>query len=176
MKEIKVYEFNRKDLIFNSIFTLAQIILVLWAIFKLYPYPFIIPFVILLPAIFLRFQVYEMYMTLQFTKYDAGNTLVINADRNELTLSKNGKVKVITNDQIERIELYEQKSLGKFGKYDYMVIYIFDQQEILITDFTIPLLANDSIMMKFLRKKPRIHFCKRFNYIDETKFKPLFSN
>jgi hypothetical protein len=175
MKETRIYEFKQKGLIFNAIFTFAQVLLIIWVIYKLFWYPFIWPFVILLPAIFLRFQVYEMYMIRQFTRYDAGKKIVVHESRELLTLTQRGTTATISNADVERIECYDQKYLSKFGKYDYMVIYTTDQREILLTDFTVPLLANDSIMMKFLRKKPRTYFEKRFNYIDEAKFKPYLT-
>jgi len=60
--------------------------------------------------------------------------------------------------------------MGKFGKYDYMVIYTIDDKKILITKFTVPSLLYDKIIETFLSKVPRVYFKKQFNYIDQQKF------
>jgi len=60
--------------------------------------------------------------------------------------------------------LFDQSNLGKFGSYEYLVICTHDKQ-LLITNFTIPLQGVDSILSKFLSKKPRQTFITRFNFI-----------
>ncbi|MDB5091199.1 MAG: hypothetical protein JWR09_5193 [Mucilaginibacter sp.] len=78
----------------------------------------------------------------------------------------------VKKDDVVKVEIYNQKNLGKFGSYNYVVIYTIDQKKLLITRFTVPLLLSDRILESFLSKKPRIYFKKQFNYINEEKFKP----
>ncbi|HTE01516.1 MAG TPA: hypothetical protein VK668_19650 [Mucilaginibacter sp.] len=109
----------------------------------------------------------------QFNKYDAGKKVVISDDRSIFTLVDKSSVVTINNSDVEKVELYEQKSLGKFGTYSYMIIYTNDRKKLLVTQFTIPRLAYDNILQSFLRKKSRFYFKKTFNYIDEKQFKSI---
>ena len=80
----------------------------------------------------------------------------------------------ILSTDIEKVEVYDQKDWGKFGKYAYIVIYTIDQQQLLITQFTVPGLLLDRTLESFLRKKPRVYFKKALNFINESQFKPFF--
>ena len=176
MTEEKEYIFKGRNIAFNIVS--SSVLLVFSGIFcyALFNGPFVLSRVAALLLIVMFFacviyiQYYVVRVTQQFTKYDERKSVVVNADRSQLTLFQHDNAVTIANEEVERIESYQQKYLGTFGYYNYIVIYTIDKRQILLTNFTLPLLLGDRILEKFLTKKPRTYFKKRFNYIDETKF------
>ena len=173
MKGTQEYIFKKRGILFDVVLTIVFVSFMTGG--GIYVAPKSIPmscFFITVGAIFAYFQLYEIKVTRQYNKYDEGKTVLISDDRLTLTwINRNSKISV-NNADIEKVEIYEQNSLGKFGKYGYMVIYTNDGHQLLITDFTISRQVYDLYLEKYLSKKPRLYFKKTFNYIDETKFKP----
>jgi hypothetical protein len=172
MKEGKEYLFKNKLslLVFELIATIITIFLMTVFVVKLYSNPVILLIILILPATLFYFQAYSTYMTYQFIKYDYGKKIIISADRLTLQLTQKEKTITISSFDVDKVELHEQNSLGKFGTYNYLVIYTADHKEILITKFTIPLLLNDRILETFLKQKPRIYLRKNFNCIPQGRF------
>ncbi len=173
----KEYTYKSKWLIVDKLVLLLCIVPLLVGIISIYRHPVIIHpliflFVLALPFVPFYFKLNVVRVTTQFDKYDRGKTVIISADRLKLKMIQADNVIEISAADVEKVELYEQKRLGNFAPYNYVVIYTYGGMKLLITDFTIPLLISEKALEKFLRKKPRSHFRKRFNYIDEEKFKP----
>jgi len=184
MKQEKEYIFKERESELPFYIISSSIFLIILGIFcyALFRGPLVLSrvmillLIILLVACVIRLQYYVIRITQQFTKYDDNKIVVISTDRSQLSLMQNDKTIVLNHDEVARVESYEQKYLGNFGSYNYIVIYTNDERQILLTNFTVPLLLFDSMMTKFLRGKPRTYFKKRFNYIDQTKFKTLSVN
>jgi len=170
MKEIKEYNFKGRSVIFELIIFSILAVPTIWLLVSSYRQPMVFVFA-LIPGILLFFQGYVSRITMQFNKYDDGKRVIISDDRSTMTIIQGSSSAIVENTDIERVAIYEQKSLGKFGSYNYMVLYTSDSKELLITNFTIPLLIYDRILESFLSKKPRVYYKKRFNYIDEKRFK-----
>jgi hypothetical protein len=180
MKQSKEYIFKSRNLLYETIFTGVVLVLSLFLLLSLFRLVSLhkFPVVLLVNSVFfvwasLMFycKLYTLKITRQFIKYDEGKKVVIDSARTSLTLTQGDKTRTINSDQVQRVEVYEQKYLGNFGRYNYIVIYTVDGERLLITNFTIPLLTYDRILEVFLRKKPRTYFKTRFNFIDEDKFK-----
>ncbi|MGF7077491.1 hypothetical protein [Mucilaginibacter sp. R-33] len=170
MKQPKVYTFKNNKLTGEVIIMAVNVALIIFIVIKVYQHPLIALFLALLPATFLYFQVYVVRVINQFNEYDRGKQLIISDGREVATLIYQDQTLVLNRADLVRVELYEQKDMGKFGKYDYMVIYTIDDKKILITKFTVPSLLYDKIIETFLSKVPRVYFKKQFNYIDQQKF------
>ncbi len=172
MKETKEYTYADRSPASDLILLGMMILLMLFIIIKMYQH--ILPMLLLaaVPGAFLYFQIYGVRISRQFKKYDYGKRVIISEDRDTLTCIKQNNTIVINHADVVRVEIHEQTDLGKFGKYNYMVIYTNPGAQTLITDLTIPLLILDKPMELFLKKVPRVYFKKQFNFIDETKFKP----
>lgn len=171
MKTAKEYQFKSKLLVLEILFLAISLLPMVSVVAILFRNPVIMVIVCVLPFALFYLQFYTVCITLQFNKYDQGKKVYINDDRSTLTMVKGDITFIINETDVERVEVYEQNSLGKFGTYNYIVIYTVDDRKLLITKFTVPLLVYDKILEKFLKKKPRVYFKKNFNYIDESKFK-----
>ncbi|MES2109271.1 MAG: hypothetical protein V4577_11005 [Bacteroidota bacterium] len=169
MKEPKTYQFEKRNMLFDELLTVFLIGVLVYAFISVFPHVLIFLLILSMVGIFPYFQLYVLRINWQFNKYDAGKNIVINADRTSLTVTRGDEITIIGKDDVDRVEIYEQKNLGKFGKYEYIVIYA-GQNQVLITDLTIPRLIYDRLLESFLSKKPRTYFKKRFNFIDESKF------
>jgi hypothetical protein len=170
MKEPKEYTYEKGKVLLEVLFTIVGAIPMVVLILVSYQNPILALLVALLPGVLLYFQIYTLRITYQFNKYDRGKKIIISEDRLTMTLIYKGNEIKVNSANIEKIEIYEQNSLGKFGTYNYIVIYTNVDQKLLITKFTIPLLIYDKILETYLRKKPRLYFKKTFNFIDEDKF------
>lgn len=170
MKTAKEYTYKNKSLIVELSLLIMMTLLVIYIIIKMYQHLFLALIIASIPGTFLYFQIYVVRVLLQFRKYDNGKQLIISEDRTILTCIHQNNTININQTDINRVEIYEQKDLGKFGKYDYMVIYTNAGEQIIITDLTVPLLVFDRIMELFLKKRPRVYFKKQFNFIDSKKF------
>jgi len=170
MKEIKEYNFKCRSLIFEFIILAILAVPTIWLLVSSYRHPAVWIFA-LIPGGLLFFQLYVISITMQFNKYDDGKRIIISNDRSTMTMVQHDKSIEINGADIEKVAVFKQKSLGKFGTYSYIVLYTSDSRKLLITNFTIPLLVYDSILESFLRKKSRVYYIKRFNYIDEKQFK-----
>ncbi|MDN3579471.1 hypothetical protein [Mucilaginibacter flavus] len=170
MKQANAYVYKGKSVIAELVLAGMMVGLILFALIKMYMSPLALFFVITLPAVLLYFQMYVVLITRQFNRYDNSKRITISEDRTTLTYIHQNVTITINRGSIAKVEIYEQKDLGKFGNYTYMVIYTNTAEQILITKFTVPLLANDRIMQVFLSRVPRIYFKKQFNFIDRKKF------
>jgi len=171
MKQPKEYTFKNRFLIPEIVLAATLAGVLMYMGIKLYREPFIMLFACSMPGFFLYFYSYVIRIMLQFYKYDKDKKIIISDDRLSMQIIRDGNITTIKKDGVEKVEIYEQKWLGKFARYNYMVIYLTNSDHTLITQFTIPRLAFDNILATFLSKKPRTTFYKRFNYIDESKFK-----
>ncbi|MES2278014.1 MAG: hypothetical protein V4592_18440 [Bacteroidota bacterium] len=113
------------------------------------------------------FQIYGILLSHQYNRYDKNKSISISEDRLSLTVIQNDVKKVIKSEDVVNIEVYEGKSLGKFTNLSYIIINTVANEEILITQLTIPFLIYDKILETFLRKKPRVYFKKNINFIKD---------
>jgi hypothetical protein len=170
MKEVREYNFKSRSVIFELIIFLILAVPTTWLLVSSYRHPLVLIFA-LIPGGLLYLQDYVVRITRQFNKYDDRKKITISDDRSTIAIVQGDKRTEIKDVDVEKVAIFEQKSLGKFGNYSYLVLYTTDSQELLITNFTIPLLVYDRILESFLRKKPRVYYKKTFNYIDEKRFK-----
>lgn len=169
MREPCTYIFKKRSAFAEGFLVAMLASLVVWGSISVFPNLLLLLLIGAIPSVLGHFQLYVYRITRQFNKYDHGKTITINADRNTLTLTTHDETLVIKKDDVEKVEIYDQNDLGRFGRFEYVVIYTAGKN-ILITKFTIPLLVYDKMLESFLSKKPRTHFKKRFNFIDESKF------
>src|ERR1700755_2981981 len=119
MKVPKEYVFKKKGMVFELILTFISLTPVVLLLVTLFREPIIMLFIGLIPGTLLYFQIYTIRIIRQFNKYDIGKKIIISDSRLTLTLIYKGNVTEIKNSDVERVEIYEQKSLGKFGTYNY---------------------------------------------------------
>ncbi|MFB9842544.1 hypothetical protein [Mucilaginibacter ginsenosidivorans] len=170
MKKTKEFVFKKKSIVIEIFALIIFLIGIIFSLIKTHHNPTFFLFASAILAALAYLQFYELYMIRQFNFLDKGKKMIINSDNSKLTITKNGKEISIDRDDVNKVEIFEQKSLGKFGTYNYIIIYTSDFRKLLVTKFTIPLLAYDTALQSFLRKKPRICYRKFFNYIDKRQF------
>ncbi len=175
LKEDKEYRFKGKSLVFELAVFIVFALPVLIFVVSLYQKPIFLLPAIIAPGFILYFEYYTILLVMQYKKYDSEKKITITADRQTLNVEHDERVAIFKHDEIERVDIYEGGNLGKFGNFGYLVIYTVNGNWLLITNQTIPLLASDPILSRFLSKKPRQNFKKYFNFIDESKF-PLNAN
>ena len=169
MREAKEYSFKSQGELWALLFILPFLAIISYATFKLINHPLVLLLVMSIPGYILYLQYHTTRIVFQYSKYDKGKKILISADRLSLTMMQNDITTVIHYEDVDKVEIYESENLGKFGGYRYIIICTNDQRKILITSFTIPLLMYDKGLEYFLRKKKRVYFKKRFNYIDVDK-------
>ncbi|PTR00034.1 hypothetical protein C8P68_102865 [Mucilaginibacter yixingensis] len=164
MKTAKTYVFKPRRWGFELIFFLVFLTPPVALIISAWRYPLVVLLGCSAPAYLLYLQQYVIRVICQYNRADSNKTIIINEDRNEMTFLQNDESFVIHRDDVEKVLLFDQSNLGKFGTYRYMVICTFDKQ-LLITNFTVPRQGFDNILSRFLSNKPRQTFIKRFNFI-----------
>lgn len=167
MKQPKEYTFKRRSLLFDGLLSLIGIGVDVYAIIKLYNHPLALLFALVIPGTIFYFQWYTFLISIQFNRCDDGKKITISDDRQYITLNNGNNSITINNSEVDHVEFYEQRSLGKFGTYNYLVIYTINGRTLLITDFTIPHLLSDSALKKFFSNSRRIYNKKTFNYINK---------
>ena len=174
MREAKEYAFKSQGELLSLLFILPFLAIIIYGIFKLINHPIALLVVMPIPGCMLYLQYHTTRIAFQYSKYDKGKKILISADRLSLTMTQNSIKTVIRSEDVEKVEIYKATSLRRFGSYEYIIIYTNDQRKILITNFTIPLLIYDKALEYFLRKKKRVYFKKRFNYIDVDKISLMY--
>ncbi|QXV67130.1 hypothetical protein INP83_08620 [Mucilaginibacter sp. 21P] len=167
MRRKKEYNFKKASIWFDvvmAVFLVSVFIYCLLSIFFDGASRFVL-LVLIIPAFLLWFQAYVIFITIQFNNADNGKQIIIDDLGDNMIVIQHDEQININRDEIDLVEIHEQKSLGKFGTYNYMVIVLKSAVKITITQFTVPLLAYDNIMQSFLREKPRQYYKKTFNYI-----------
>lgn len=167
----KRYSFNPRYVIFNIVFTFAIIGIAVWMIIESLLLLINVPplfFLLFFSAIggLLYLQIKTTLVQWQHYQADKDKEIIISADRLALSLTQGQHRVSINSNDVTKVEIYEGKPWGRFSDFDYIVIYATNNQKIVITQFTVPLLVYDKALEKFLRKKPRAYFKKRFNFID----------
>ncbi|QEC76364.1 hypothetical protein [Mucilaginibacter ginsenosidivorax] len=169
----KRYTFNPRRLIFESVFTLALVGFAVWFTIKaVLLFPATGPLLLFLLFFFtglisILYQQIKTWLVLrQYYQFDKDKTIILSADRLTLNMGKDNLDIHINSDEVVTVEIYEGKPWGRFQNFDYIILYTIDNQKVIITQFTVPLLVHDKVFKKFLRRKPRKYFKKRFNFID----------
>ena len=152
MKIAKEYAFKSSGLIFEVIILIITVAPIILLLVYLFSNPVQMLLIGAVPGLFLYFQFYVVCIIIQFNKFDKGKKVVISDDRTKLTLIQDENITEISNKDVEKVEIYDQKDLGRFGQFNYIVIYTVDQKKLLITQFTVPRLIYDNILQSFLRK------------------------
>lgn len=111
-----------------------NVAVILYAFIKVYNEPMALLFVFSLFGYISYLQLYCVRIIFQFNKCDKGKKIIINAERTRLTMIQGNVITEIINEEVDRVEIYEQKSLGKFGRYNYTKHY----GALIITKFTVP--------------------------------------
>jgi hypothetical protein len=170
VKAEKHYCFKPGFIIFESVATFVLGGVSIWigivALQLLISWPMTVLLIFTVAGALLYLQIKTFLVLMQYYGTDKGKRIVISADRSQLSLSKGSFNLTISNDDVINVEIYEGKPWGRFPDFDYIILYTVNNQEVIITQFTVPLLVYDKILEKFLRKKPRTYFKKRFNFID----------
>jgi hypothetical protein len=173
MDTAKRYTFNPRRLIFESVFTFALVGFAIWFTVKavsLFPPSgplllFLLLFFSGLVAILYQ-QIKTLLVLKQYYQFDRDKTITLSADRLTLNMGQDDLDIHINSDEVVKVEIYEGQPWGRFQGFSYMILHTINKQKIIITQFTVPLLVHDKIFKKFLGKKPRKYFKKRFNFID----------
>lgn len=127
---------------------------------------FVLLFFIFLGSL-LYIQVNTFFVVLQYYRCDKNKRLVITADGLTLELYQESRNITVNTQDVVNVEIYEGKPWGRFRDFDYLVIYLTNNERIVITEFTIPDLIRDETLENFLHEKPIAYFRKRFNYIEK---------
>ncbi|GAA4330544.1 hypothetical protein GCM10023149_35790 [Mucilaginibacter gynuensis] len=165
MKKGKEFVFKERNLLYECVFTAMFFLFIVWMIIKLSDRPLVLLVIGLVPCVMLYFQAYTIIVAKQFNKADYGKKIIISEDRSSLIFIQNNKKIEIKSDDVVRVEIYSQKNIGKFGTFNYLLIYT-NMDSFLITQFTVPQLIYNRSLESFLSKKPRVYFKKLNNYID----------
>lgn len=122
--------------------------------------------ILFIPCYMIYLQIKSLILTLQYRRIDKNKQVIINADRTAFEILNTEKRYLIKREDIDRIEIREQKSLSKFGSYAYIIVHTNDNRAVIITDFTVPHLANDRYLEKVFAKKLRTYAKSPFNSIE----------
>src|ERR1700761_3597701 len=113
MKEAKEYHFKSKFLVFELICTVIALAVLLFLFANLYDNPLLLLIISVLPGCLFYFQLYSFRITLQFNKYDKDKKIIIDEARTTLTMIQRDVTIKVNNDEVDKVELYQQNSLGK---------------------------------------------------------------
>lgn len=169
MKTEKVYHFKKCSLASEYFIVILNVALTLLCItMAIINSSVVVLGLLIVPLFFIYFEYLTVKLKTQYNQSDSGKIVTINPDRSMLKIERNGTTTTIENSAIKRVEVYSYKWYSHLiPHYEYVIIYTLNDERILLTNFTIPLLIYDKTFGKFLRKKSRTYFKRTFNYINE---------
>ncbi|GEM_PF-2428144 len=112
--------------------------------------------------IYVLIQIVKMFR--QYDKIDHDKEIKVDNNNRLLVLKQNGKERIIQNEDIETVEIFEPSTAGyPMGYFSYIRLNLKFGENIIITRFTLPLGEID--LMKVLKGIKRIRKTRFFNQI-----------